>query len=174
MTCQNVTLIIFNEAVLHDLFLISHHESKRLGRAVLQFTESSYRIVVICIACQMESADPFDRRDTAFADNSANMGYRVTASSVKLIIKDKDLRSAFVAAHGLGIIPSGCRIIVFPAAVRTHRKDLHGSPLPVIGKGFQDSKPRSAAGAVYEGMKISFVVPVIKFLKTLIAYGNVR
>jgi hypothetical protein len=51
---------------------------------------------------------------------------------------------------------------------------MHGRVLPIIGDCRRDGIPRSAVRAVDEGIKVSPVMYIVQFLKTVVADGYIR
>ena len=141
---------------------------------MLQFTEPSDGIVIICIACQMETADALYCSDTAVCDHLTCICYRLAPLTVLRIIEYEYFRPAFVAADGLRIISSCGRIVILRSALGTHRKFLHRCSLAVIRKCVQYREPGAAACAVDERVKISSVIPVEELCKAFITDRDIR
>ena len=141
---------------------------------MLELTQPLNRIVIVCIAGKMESADSFYCGNTAVCNYLPHICDRFRSLTVLFIIKNEHFRSAFVAAYGLGVISSRGRIVVFLFAVRTHRKFLHRCAFAVIRQCIKNSKSRAAACAINERMQISSVVLIEKLLKALVTDCDVR
>ena len=84
------------------------------------------------------------------------------------------LRAAFPAGDGLGVLSSAAGRPVFPAALRTHLIIPHGNVFPVIGDGLQDAVARAAGRAADEGIAETAVPSVPHLRKARLADGKIR
>ena len=84
------------------------------------------------------------------------------------------LRAAFPAGDGLGVLSSAAGRPVFPAALRTHPIIPHGNVLPVIGDGLQDAVARAAGRTADEGIAETAVPSVPHLRKARLADGKIR
>ena len=84
------------------------------------------------------------------------------------------LRAAFPAGDGLGVLSSAAGRPVFPAALRTHPIIPHGNVFPVIGDGLQDAVARAAGRAADEGIAETAVPSVPHLRKARLADGKIR
>ncbi len=85
-----------------------------------------------------------------------------------------DSRAAHWTGNRLSMVSSVKRVGVLSGTVFTHREDLHGRLLPVIGEGFNDCVAGPAVCAVDERVLESAVFRMHHFLMTVLADGNIR
>ena len=160
MSCQDLPLPFTDNTLPLDGRLVAHHHCKRLYRPGLPCTELRDSLFIGRITAQVESSDPFDRRDPALGDDPARPGNRFPASH-RLFSRQIDFRAAFIAADGLCVITPARRRVILLSALRAHGEHLHTGSLPVIRQRIQDRQARPAAGAVYKRMQISSVSGII-------------
>ena len=173
VSCEDLPLPFTYYALPLDGRFVAHHHCKRFDRSGLPCTQLRNSLFIGRVAAQMESSDPFDRRDPALGDDPAGPGDRFPASH-RLFSRQIDFRAAFIAADGLGVVAPARRRMILLSALRAHRKHLHTGPLPVIRQRVQDRKARSAACTVYKRMQVSSVSGIIELRFAFLADRNIR
>ena len=155
----------------HGFQILCHHR-KRLHRTPFQFPEPLYGLLTGGITTEMKTTDSLDGHYPAGSNGLPRISDRLPATF--LSSNEIDLRPAVIAAHRLGVITSGVRIMVLIRTGRTHGKFFHAGTLPVIGKGIEDRQPRATTGTVDKRMQIPPVFRIKHLLLTFVADGNIR
>ena len=166
--CLNLCYFAFISYSIH----VSCHNCKWFGRSSLSLAKGSDRIFIRCITAEMKSSDSFDCYNPSGSDYLTRIG---DCLSAPFFSADQiNLRTTFITAYRLCVVPSGRRIMIFRFAFRTHWKFLHTGTFSVIGKRIQYRKSRSATGTVDKWMQISAVCRIIHFFLTLFTDCNIR
>ena len=172
MSGQDLLLFRCDKAFPPHRLRIPEHHGKGLHGSGLELSEPGDRLLIGGVTAQMKSADALYGGNLPVQDRLPRHTDGVLAPFAPS--HQIDLGSAVRAAHRLGVIPPGRRIVVLPGTLRAHGKFLHGGAFPVIGKRVQDRQSRTAAGTVDKGMQIPPVFPVVHLTDAVVAYGNVR
>ena len=134
---QEFLLAVEDDAFpLHDADVF-HHDREGLERPVLEFPQPGDGRFVRGVAAQVEPADALDGDDAAVPDDAPRLEQGAVAAKRPAVpvVREVQLRSAVVAADGLGVVPPGLRARVLRLTVRAHRELRHGGPHPVVGHG---------------------------------------
>ena len=172
MSRQDLALFFVHNAFPKNCRFILHHDRKGLHRAPLEFSKSHDSLLIRRVAAQMISADPFDSCDLAVCQKPAHVPDRIRSSL--RASDDIDFGPAVVAADRLGVVASGCRIIILSLTIRTHREFLHRCPAAVIWERIQDRQSRTAGCAVDKRVKVSSVRRIIQLPPAVLAGRDIR
>ena len=183
MASHDLALPMRDDALAVGSALILRHDRKWFHGSSFQSAESHHRRLIGRVAGEVKAADPFHGDDAAFTEDLPRTGDGSAASGSALhqistasgpALHQVHFRSAVIAADRLCIVEPGCRVMVFAAALRTHREFLHGSPLPVVRQRLQQGKSWPAASTVDERMQVSAALSVEKLLFAGVADRDVR
>ena len=83
------------------------------------------------------------------------------------------MRAAVRAAVRLGVVAAVFDVVVFPVAVRAHRKCAHRGLGPVIGHVLDDRKARAAVGAVDKGIAVTPIGRVAQLAQAVVTDADV-
>ncbi|MPM33510.1 hypothetical protein SDC9_80086 [bioreactor metagenome] len=151
---------------------IPGHDGKRFFISLLTRAEQGDRRLVCRIASEVIAANALDRNDLARVNVILKAFDRVAA--LRYAPREKRQRGAADRAGiRLGMKAAVCRIVIFALAGCALDKLPHARVYTVIGNILHDGEPRTAVGAVDEGVAIAPVGGVKQFPPAVVAQRNI-
>jgi len=132
---------------------ISHHDCQRLAIAMLSLPEPGYSCLAARIDAEVKSANAFDGHYLTCQQSFNAGGYRIDAGNLRSIgLLQPYLRPTHPTGVRLSVKAPVGGIVIFALALRTHWETGHRGLRTIVRNASRDGEPRTAVGAVDEGI----------------------